>query len=43
MYAERIIAYRKAHDLFTSPAQIMEVKGIGLTRYERIKGQICVH
>ena len=41
-YAQRIIAYRETHGPFTDPAQLMEVKGIGKLRYERIKGEITV-
>jgi len=39
-YAARIIAYREAHGLFSSPAQIMEVKGIGSKTYEKIENRI---
>jgi len=41
-YAGRIIAYREAHGPFASPAQIMQVKGIGEATYEKIKDRITV-
>jgi len=41
-YAERIIAYREAHGPFSSPDQIVQVKGIGPATYEKIEGRITV-
>ena len=41
-YAERIIAYREAHGPFSSPAEIVGVKGIGSKTYENIKDRITV-
>lgn len=35
--AKRIIDYRKAHGPFTSTAQVMEVKGIGPKKFEKMK------
>ena len=42
VYAARIIAYREAHGPFPSPAEIVQVKGIGTATYEKIKGRITV-
>lgn len=35
--AARIVEYRKSNGNFDSPEQIMEVKGIGKARFEKIK------
>ncbi|HUV93573.1 MAG TPA: helix-hairpin-helix domain-containing protein [Anaerolineae bacterium] len=42
VYAARIIAYREAHGPFSSPAEIVQVKGIGTATYEEIKSRITV-
>lgn len=42
VYAQRIIAYREANGPFSDPAQIMQIEGIGRTRYERIEDKITV-
>jgi len=38
--AERIIAYREAQGPFASPEEVMNVSGIGETRYEQMRGLI---
>ncbi len=38
--AERIIAYREGTGPFTSPEEVINVSGIGDTRYEQIRGLI---
>lgn len=40
--AEAIIAWRKANGGFKSPAQLMEVKGIGPSLYERNKAILSI-
>lgn len=40
--AERIVAYREAHGDFTGISELMNVEGIGETRYEAIKDYITV-
>ncbi len=35
--AERILEYRKAHGAFATPEQIMDVKGIGPKKFEKLK------
>jgi len=40
--AERIVAYREAHGPFRHPEEIMQVSGIGATRYEQIRSLITV-
>lgn len=35
--AQRIVEYRKAHGPFQSPAQVMDVKGIGIKKFEKLK------
>ncbi len=42
VYAARIIAYREDHGPFPSPAEIVQVKGIGTATYEKIEGRITV-
>ena len=39
--AEKIVKYRKAHK-FKSTAELMEVKGIGEKKYEKIKTKLSV-
>ncbi len=41
--AERILAYRKNHDLFRNIEDIMNVSGIGEKRFESIKEYITVY
>ena len=36
--AQRIIEYRKFHQVFTSLEELKDVKGIGEQRYEKLKG-----
>jgi competence protein ComEA len=40
--AQRIIAYRREHGPFVDPADIVEVKGIGPSRYTELCDMICV-
>lgn len=40
--AERILAYRTEHGRFQKPEEIVNVKGIGPAKYERIKEQVTV-
>ena len=40
--AERITQYREAQGGFRAPEEIMQVKGIGQTRYNEIREMICV-
>ncbi len=42
VYAARIIAYREDHGPFSSPADIVQVKGIGTATYEKLKSRITV-
>jgi competence protein ComEA len=42
VYAERIIAYREEHGPFDDPAEIMEVRGIGLSCFETIQDRITI-
>lgn len=35
--AQRIIEYRKTHGAFVSPEQVMDVKGIGPKKFEKLK------
>lgn len=39
--AEKIVAYRKDHK-FKSTSEIMEIKGIGTKRYEKIKDDLSI-
>ncbi len=39
--AQKIVAYRKAHK-FKSTSDLMEVKGIGSKKYEKIKSKLSV-
>jgi len=39
--AEKIVTYRKAH-AFKTTADLMEVKGIGTKKYEKIKADLSV-
>ena len=41
--AKRIVAYREANGAFTAIEEIMEVSGIGESRFEQIKGLITVN
>lgn len=41
--AARIVEYRKAKREFSSLEELMEVKGIGRGKYERLKRFICLH
>ncbi len=41
--AGRIIEYRRVKRGFSSLEELMEVKGIGSKKYERLKGFICLH
>ena len=38
--AQRIIDYRKKHGSFTSPEDLLNVKGIGSSRLEQLRGQL---
>lgn len=40
--AERIIAYREENGLFQSLEDLMRVKGIGESRFEKIRDDICL-
>jgi competence protein ComEA len=40
--AERIVEYRKAHGPFSSPEQLMEVKGFGEKRFTELKPYVAV-
>ena len=40
--AQRIIDYRESNGSFQAPEDIMQVKGIGKAKYEKIKGQIAI-
>ena len=40
--AENIVAFREEHGPFSSVDQIMQVQGIGESKFNRIKDQICV-
>lgn len=40
--AERIIAYRNEHGKFKTADDLMGVRGIGQSKFERIKDQIAV-
>ena len=40
--AERIVEYRKAHGPFSSPEQLMEVKGFGEKRFTELKPYVTV-
>lgn len=40
--AKKIIEYREKHGLFANPEDIMKVKGIGPSKYEKIKDKITV-
>ena len=42
VYAERIIQYRKENGGFKKKDEIMEVKGIGKKKFEKLKGLIIV-
>jgi len=35
--AQRVIEYRKSHGAFTDPAQVMDVKGIGPKKFEKMR------
>lgn len=41
--AEAIIAYREAYGGFVAAEEIMEVRGIGQSTYEKIKDLITIH
>lgn len=40
--AQKIIDYRNEHGLFQSLEELMNVKGIGQARFEKIRDQICL-
>ncbi|MBI4971239.1 MAG: helix-hairpin-helix domain-containing protein [Candidatus Omnitrophica bacterium] len=40
--AERVIAYRTEHGRFQKPEELVNVKGIGPVKFERIKEQVTV-
>ncbi len=40
--AQRIVEYRKAHGAFASPEQVMDVKGIGPKKFEKLKAFLKV-
>lgn len=40
--AERVVEYRKAHGAFSSPEQVMDVKGIGPKKFEKLKAYLKV-
>lgn len=40
--AERIIAYRKEHGPFKTVDQLVQVKGIGNAKFQKLKDQIAV-
>lgn len=40
--AERIIAYRSEHGLFQSIEDIMQIKGIGILTFEKMRDQLCI-
>ncbi|MEA3407443.1 MAG: helix-hairpin-helix domain-containing protein [Chloroflexota bacterium] len=42
VYAQRIVSYRESNGPFSDAAQIMEIKGIGESRYEEIRPLITV-
>jgi competence ComEA-like helix-hairpin-helix protein len=41
-YASRILAYRRAHGAFTSVEELLQVKGIGPKRLERLRAFVAV-
>jgi competence protein ComEA len=41
-YAARIIAYRQENGLFTSKEQLLNIKGIGKTRFENIRSLVTL-
>ncbi len=41
-FAERIIDYRNRNNGFTSKEQLLDIKGIGIKKYEAIKDRIKV-
>ena len=40
--AERVIAYRAEHGRFQKPEELVNVRGIGPVKFERIKEQVTV-
>jgi competence protein ComEA len=40
--AEKIVAYREEHDGFKSVEELMEVPGIGPSKFESMKEQVCI-
>ena len=40
--AERIVAFRTEKGIFTSPEDLLKVKGVGKKTLEKIRGQIAV-
>ena len=40
--AERIIAYRKEHGPFKTADQLVQVKGIGNAKFQKLKDQVTV-
>jgi competence protein ComEA len=41
--AQRIIDYRKSHDRFTDPLQLMDITGIGQKKYDKMKLFVTVN
>ena len=41
-FADRIIKYRQQHGPFASPEDLMNVKGLGQKRYEKLKDKITI-
>ena len=41
--AERIIEFRQTHGSFENLTDIIDVSGIGVASYEKIKDQICIN
>lgn len=40
--AEAIIAYRSEHGLFQNPHDLMNIKGIGQKKYDKMASQLCL-
>jgi len=41
-FAQRILEYRREHGPFQAPEELMQVKGIGPAKYEKLKEQIVL-
>ncbi len=41
--AESIVAYRNSIKRFSSPEQLMDIKGIGKAKFEKLRKQISLH